>query len=356
MLKIEQIEVLPLELPYKKAFVTATNKFVTARGLLVKLFAGGVEGYGYADLFPRTGETPESARAVIEGIIKPAIVGSELADLARLRKEIDHRITGNPRAKAALETALYDALAKSVGAPLYLLLGGLFRSEIRLIKMLGLEDPEAMAEEAGRIVGQGFSALKLKMSGEAELDLRRVAEVRAAVGGVIFIKVDANESYDAKTAIRLAHGLADLGVELFEQPVPRSQIQALREVKEHSPVKVEADQSVRTAADAYALIQNRAVDAINTSIQKAGGIREVARIAELCELAGIGCALSNTAGSMVGDAAALHLAAANPSISALCELGEFESVTGDPFAGLTIERGILRLPEGPGLGVKLKER
>lgn len=354
-MKIEQIEITSLELPYKKALITATNRFVTAQGLLVKVVSdGGLESYGYADLFPRTGETLESARYAIEGVIKPAVVGRDLWELARLREEIDRRITGNPRAKAALETAFYDALAKSMRAPLYLLLGGLFREEVRIIKMLGVEDPEAMAEEARLLVGQGFTALKLKMSGRADLDLSRVSKVRDAVGGAVFIKVDANESYDAKTAISLAKGLADLGVEIFEQPVPRSQMQALGEVKRHSPIKVEADQSVRTAADAYLLIQNQVVDAINTSIQKAGGIREVRRIAELCELAGIRCALSNTAGSMVGDAAALHLAASTPGISALCELGEFATVSGDPFVGLKIDKGVLPLPEGEGLGVRPK--
>lgn len=354
-MKIERIEITSLELPYKKAFITATNRFVTAQGLLVKVaLDGDLEGYGYADLFARTGETLESARSAIEGVIRPAIVGRDLRELVRLREEIDHRITGNPRAKAALETAFYDALAKSMHVPLYLLLGGLFRDEVKIIKMLGVEDPEAMAEEAKMLVRQGFTALKLKMSGKADLDLSRVSKVRDAVGSGVFIKVDANESYDAKTAISLAKGLAELGVEVFEQPVPRSQIQALREVKKHSPIKIEADQSVRTAADAYSLIQNRVVDAINTSIQKAGGISEVRRIAELCEMTGIRCALSNTAGSMVGDAAALHVAASFPGISPLCELGEFEAVSGDPFVGLQINKGILQLPEGEGLGVKPK--
>lgn len=356
-MKIEQIEISSLELPYKKAFITATNRFVTAQGLLVKVVSDdGLEGYGYADLFPRTGESPESARHAIEGVIKPAIMGGDLREWLRLRKKIDRSLTGNPRAKAALETACYDALAKSMRVPCYLLLGGLFRNGITIIKMLGVDEPEAMAEEARRLVGEGFTALKLKMSGKVALDLNRVAKVRDAVGGGVFIKVDANEAYDAKTAIRLAKGLAELAVEVFEQPVPRSQIEALGEVKRHSPIKIEADQSVRTAEDAYRLIQNRFVDGINTSIQKAGGIGEVRRIAELCELAGIQCALSNTAGSMVGDAAALHLAASIPAIAPLCELGEFESISGDPFVGLKVDRGFLKLPEGEGLGVKLKER
>ena len=353
-MKIEQIEMSVLEMPYTKPLITATNNFVVARGLLVKVITSdGVEGYGYSDLFPRTGETPETARHVIETILKPKVVGRELEELARIRADMDQALTGNPRAKAALETALYDALAKSVHVPLYLLLGGRYRSEIKVIKMVSVGAPAAMAEEAKRLVHAGL-ALKLKMSGRIDLDLSRVAKVRDAVGSNVFIKVDANEAYDAKTAIRLAKGLADHGVEIFEQPTPRDQLDALWEVKKHSPVKIEADQSVRTVADAHTLIKNRMVDAVNTGIQKIGSIGEVRRIAELCEMNGIRCALSNTAGSMVGDAAAVHLAASTSGISSLCELGEFEVVTGDPFFGLTVEKGTISVPESEGLGVSLK--
>jgi len=352
-MKIEQIETSVLEMPYTKPLVTATNNFTVARGVLVKaVIDSGVEGYGYADLFPRTGETPETARHAIT-IMKSKVMGRELEELVRIRADIDHMLTGNPRAKAALETALYDALARSVHAPLYLLLGGRYRNEIQVIKMVSVDKPEAMAYEAKQLVRAGL-ALKLKMSGKIDQDLPRVAKVREAVGDGVFIKVDANEAYDAKTAIRLAKGLADCGVEIFEQPVPRDHFDALREVKEHSPIKIEADQSAGTVADAYMLIKNGMVDAINTSIQKVGGIGEVRRIAELCEMNGIRCALSNTAGSMVGDAAAVHLAASTPGISPLCELGEFEVITGDPFFGLTVESGKIAVPEGEGLGVSLR--
>ncbi|HWO41038.1 MAG TPA: enolase C-terminal domain-like protein [Candidatus Eisenbacteria bacterium] len=354
-MKIERIETKLLEMPYRKPLVTATNRFEVARGLLVKLTtAAGIEGYGYADLFPRTGETPETARHVIEKILGPKLAARELEELPRLRAEIDHSLTANPRAKAALESALYDALAKSRGVPLYLLLGGLYRNEIKVVKMVSVDDPEAMAEEAKRLAAGGL-ALKLKMSGKIGSDLKRVAAVRSAVGDGVFIKVDANESYDAKTALRCARGLAELGVEIFEQPVPRDQLSALAEVKKLSPIKIEADQSVRTFADAYQLVSNRMVDAINTGVQKAGGLHEVRKIAELCALNGIRCALSNTAGSMIRDAPAVQLAASTPGIAPLAELGEFEAVSGDPFAGLAVNHGSIRVPEGDGLGVYPRE-
>ena len=197
-------------------------------------------------------------------------------------------------------------------------------------------------------------ALKLKVSGKIEQDLPRVVAVRKAVGENVFIKIDANEAYDAKSAIRLAKGLADLGVEVFEQPVPRDQFEALWEVKQHSPIKIEADQSARSFADVQRMIKERMIDSVNTGIAKVGSIGEVRRIAELCEANGVRCALSNTAGSMVGDAACVHLAASTPGISPLCELGEFEVITGDPFTGLRVDNGAIRVPDGDGLGVSPK--
>jgi L-Ala-D/L-Glu epimerase len=353
-MKIETINTSLLEMAYTKPLVTATNNFTVARGVLVKVTTeNGVEGYGYSDLFPRTGETPQTARHVIEDVLHSRVIGRELQDLSRIRADIDHVLTGNPRAKAALEGAMYDALARSAHLPLNVLLGGRYRSEINVIKMVGVGSAEAMADEAKHLVSAGC-ALKLKMSGQIELDLRRVAKVRAAVGDGVFIKVDANEAYDAKTAIRLAKALADHGVDVFEQPVPRDQFDALWEVKKHSPLKIEADQSVRTLAEAAYLIKHRMVDSINTGIAKVGSIGDVRRIAELCELNGVRCALSNTAGSMVGDAAAVHLAASTPGISALCELGEFEVVSGDPFSGLAVEKGKITVPKGEGLGVSFR--
>ena len=353
-MKIEKIDTRMLEMPYTKPLVTATNNFTVARGLLVTVGTDrGTEGYGYSDLFPRAGETPETAQHVIQSVLKAKIIGKELEDLARIRAEIDHVLTGHPRAKSALESAMVDGLARSYHIPLFVMLGGRYRSEIKVIKMVSVGDPEAMAAEAKQLADDGLS-LKLKVSGKFDKDLPRVAAVRRAVGDSVFIKIDANEAYDAKTAIRLAKALADLGVEVFEQPVPRDQFDALWEVKKHSPIKIEADQSARSFADVQLMIKHRMVDSVNTGIPKVGSIGEVRRIAELCEANGVRCALSNTAGSMVGDAAAVHLAASTPGISPLCELGEFEIITGDPFFGLTVEKGAISVPEGEGLGVNLR--
>jgi L-Ala-D/L-Glu epimerase len=123
-MKNREIDTTILEMPYTKPLVTATNNFTVARGLLVEVITGGgIEGYGYSDLFPRTGETPETAQNVIEAVLKAKVVGRDIEDVVRIRADIDHALTGNPRAKGALETAIYDALARSDHSPLYVLLG-----------------------------------------------------------------------------------------------------------------------------------------------------------------------------------------------------------------------------------------
>ncbi|HEV8342344.1 MAG TPA: enolase C-terminal domain-like protein [Candidatus Binatia bacterium] len=356
-MKIERLEIFSLSLPYKKPLVTATNKFTVANGIVVRAVSDdGVEGYGYCDPFPRTGETPLTVRSLIEEVLKPIVLGRDLWDLGRIRQEISHRVMHNPRAKSAVQTALFDLQSRSLRVPLFVILGGLVRGEIRVIKMVSLGSPEEMADESRNWVRSGLGALKLKIEGHLALDLERIAAVRNAVGDRVYIKVDANEAYDSKSAIRLARKMADLGVEVFEQPVPRHQIEALQEVKRLSPIKVEADQSVRSVEDAYQLIRGGVADSINTSIQKVGGMVEARQIAEMCQLAGVQCALSNTAGSVLGDAAALQLAVSTPGISPLCEMGEFEVVSGDPFVGLKVEGGVLKVPGEPGLGVRLAGR
>ena len=353
-MKITDLQVETLELPYKKPLITATNQFYSSNGFLVSVESeAGLTGYGYIDVFPRTGETMGSARYAIEEIMRPLLVGQPIEELARLSALINYRMMDNRRAKGGVEMALYDLLGKSYGAPLYVLLGGLVRKEITVIKMVSVGQPLEMARECRELVGQGYRALKLKIRGEVGLDLARVTAVRDAVGPDIYIKVDANEAFDEKSAVRMAAGMAELGVTVFEQPVPRHHYGALAEVKRQSSIRIEADQSASAVHEAFRLIRENGCDSINTGILKAGGIQQTRQIADMCALAGIECGLSNIAACMVGDAALLHVALSSPGVSEFCEIGECEALTGDPFTGIKIVDGKLGVPEGPGLGVTM---
>lgn len=350
-LTFERIDASILELPYRIPMRTASNHFVGATGLLVTVTtAAGVEGYGYSDVFARTGETAETAVIMVRQVLAPLVLGRDAARLPQIRAEVDRALLGNPRAKSALDTALLDALARSLGVPMNLLLGGRASDSVGLVRMVGLGSPEEMATAAAAATADG-AGLKLKLGGTVNEDVARVAAVRDRVGDACYLKVDANEAYDARGAVRLAHRLADLDVAVLEQPVARSDLSSLAEVTRRSPIAIEADQSVRSLEDARRLIEHRIVDSINTGIARLGSIEAVRLLVGMCRLGGIRCTLSNTAGSVVGDAAAVQLAVSTPGLDDRCEL-EFEAISGDPFSGLRVEGGRVQLPTTVGLGVE----
>lgn len=334
---------------------TASNYFAVATGLLVEIkTAEGICGYGYADLFPRTGETIATAKAMLEEIFVPALIDRDPADVLRLMKKLARLAAGNTRAKAAVEMALQDLRGKKTGLPVYELIGGKFRDSVTVMKMVGLKTPEEMARDSKELVDRGIKALKLKIGTGIQDDVERVRRVREAVGEKIFLKVDANQVYSLPIARRMARKLADYGIETFEQPLAADDWEGMAALCKDSPLPIEADQTVRTVKDALRAIRLKAADVINTSPQKAGGIHGAKLIADLCSAAGIPCIVSNVAGSVINEAAALHVVAAAASTYLPCEVSEFERIEGDPAQGIEVRDGEIAIPTSPGLGVLIR--
>ena len=353
-MKVTEFRTHPLRLPYRNPMKTATNYFDTTAGLLVEAITDkGDRGYGYADLFPRTGESILTAQAMIHEVLAPGLMGRDPCEVQILLEWMDKKVTGNRRAKAALETALQDLRGKAVNVPVYELLGGAVRRTVSVMKMVGLKEPEGMAEEAIALVREGIKALKLKIGTGWKEDTERVRQVRKAVGDKIFLKVDANQSYSVQEALRVARAIEEFGVETFEQPVAADDWEGMIRLNQQSPVPIEADQTVRSVADALRAIRLGAASVINTSPQKVGGVSRAKQIADLCEIARIPCILSNVGGSIVGDAAAVQVIAASRSTHLPCEVGEFQRVIDDPATGLEIRNGELHVPTAPGLGVEV---
>jgi len=352
--KILSIRTQPLSLPYRNPMKTATNYFAVAQGLLVEIATdAGLTGYGYADLFPRTGETVSTAQSVIQEVLTPGLVGKDPMEINTLLRWMEKQLPGHKRAKASIEIALMDLRGKNSNLPIYELLGGKARDRVIAMKMVGLKAPDEMAEECVALVENGIKALKLKIGSGYDQDRARVKKVRERVGAKIFLKVDANQAYDLALAKKMAHVLADCGVETFEQPLPADDWDGMVALTRESPVPIEADQTVRTAKDALEVIRRRAARIVNTSPQKAGGILEAKKIADLCEAAGMPCILSNVAGSQINDAAALHVIVASKAAFMPCEVSEFHRVTGDPASGLEVKDGVIAVPKRPGLGIAL---
>ena len=112
--------------------------------------------------------------------------------------DIDARLAFSNSAKAAVDMALHDLLARRLNVPLHVLLGGAVRASVVQARILAIKPPLEMAANAARLAEQGYRQLKLKLSGDSALDVARVAEVRAAVGAGVTLTLDPNQSYGVK--------------------------------------------------------------------------------------------------------------------------------------------------------------
>ncbi len=189
---------------------------------------------------------------------------------------------------------------------------------------------------------QNFQVLKLKMGLPGDMELLRA--VRGATRQAI--RVDANEGWTLEDAAWRLDELAELGIELVEQPLKWDQLDAMRELKKTSRVPLIADESLHHAGDIPKLAG--AFDGINIKLAKCGGIAPALQLIATARAYGLKILLGCMIESSLGIAAALAIA---PLVDWI-DLDGSLLVSNDPFGGLKLEEGRLLLPEGPGLGVE----
>lgn len=317
-------------------------------GFLVRLRTDGEhEGIGYTTAVPHLGAPADRVLTDLRELAR-RLEGADVPDV----RELDG-LPGCNQAKAGIDIALHDLAARERGVPLHRVLGMLVRDEVPLLRILALKAPDQVARIAAGLVGEGYRYLKIKLDGDEETDVARVRAVREAVGPSVHLTVDANQSYRPDGAVRAAERMERHAIELFEQPVAAGDVDGLAEVSRAVEVAVEADESAQSLDDIRRLIDRHAVDSVSLKLPKLGGLAKARAAAELCASAGVRCRVGATVGSRLVAAAGLHFAAVTPDISYACELAEFARLRDDPAEGLEPERGVLRLPGGVGLGVRL---
>ena len=209
-MKITDVRVVHKTLRYKQEFHLALASLRQADVCFIIVDTDeGISGIGYA---PGTapvfaGELPESIQAIVTNLFRPLLIGKDPANIEEILYEIDKSARYNSRAKAGIDFALHDLIAKSLNIPLYKLLGGKYRSEIPVMRMIGMRKPQEAAQDAVELAKEGYRYLKIKVGADPAADVSRVKAVREAVGEDIIIVADANQSYDVRTAISTAVGV-----------------------------------------------------------------------------------------------------------------------------------------------------
>jgi len=324
----------------------------TTEGVIVTLTSeDGTEGYGYASASPHMGATRETLLAALKEFL-PVVKGQDSFEITRLMQVLDRMLAGHHQAKAGIDCALHDLNAKCLGLPLYQLFGGKLRDRFPILRILALKTPDEMAAQAERLMHADYRHLKIKLDGDVALDVDRVSAIRHRVGNDVHLTVDANQSYSVKDAIVALTRMAEYQVDLAEQPVAAQDFAGLKQVTDAVPMVVEADETADSVDAIFRLVSERIVDSVSLKIPKLGGLRNTFAAARICQAGNIACRMGAAVGSRLLAAHALHLAAALPVPGYACELGEFGRLLDDPFTGIEIESGQLRVPDVPGCGAK----
>jgi L-alanine-DL-glutamate epimerase-like enolase superfamily enzyme len=348
---ISSFDFFPIEMPLHDASWTFALATVSAaRGWGVRVGCDGFYGYGYAPSVPHMGSTFEGLPVELARF-QPLVLGLRAHDTENLHARLDRSLAGANQAKAAIDCAVHDLIARANGTALHNLLGGKVRSSIPVLRILAIKTPEEMADKAMELHAEGYRYFKIKVHGHVNEDVARVRAIRARLGADAHLTIDANQSYRPKDAIYAINRMAEFGLDLVEQPVARHDLKGLALVTRSVPVTVEADEGAGTLDEIATLVSERIVDAVSLKLPKLGGLRNALAAARLCESGGVRCRIGAHVGTRLLNAHAVQLAAALPQMDYACEVGEFARMNGDPFAGIEVVNGMVEVTDTPGCGV-----
>jgi D-galactarolactone cycloisomerase len=319
--------------------------------LLVKVETdAGVVGWGEA--FPH--RVWQAVKSLLETLIAPACIGAKATDIPTLMKMLIYRAHGVGRAGpvmyalSGVDIALWDILGKATNKPIYELLGGTQCERLpAYASLLKYADTDVVVRSSEEALGRGYRDLKVHETGRAEITAAAQLLRRHNDGALM---VDVNAPWTLQEALSAVGPLRELDLKWIEEPVwPPEDFEAARKVSA-SGVPVAIGENVLTPTDFARLIESRAVDYVQPSVAKIGGISVARDIFIAANKANVAVA-PHSAYFGPGLIATAHLSAAlsrPPMIERLyCDLTE--SPFGDWYEPAN---GYLALPQGPGLGIE----
>jgi muconate cycloisomerase len=337
---------------------------ITAQSYLIVQIrlANAAEGVGEAATLggPRwSEESVEAMKANVDSYLGPAIVGLPADRFEAAAMRLDQAAKRNNAAKAAIETALFDAVGKTLDLPAAALLGGAVRDRFPVLWTLASGNPAQEVEEAEqKIAARLHRTFKVKVGAQLpEADMARMRHLARALEGRAELIVDANQAWDETVSASCLPQLSEMGVRLVEQPVPAWNIGAMARLRARPGTPpLLADECVFDPHDMLAVAAAAAADAVSLKLVKHGGLLGVRKVASIAEAAGIGLYGGCLLESSVGAAAHLQVFATFRELAWGCEHFGPQILTGEFVAEpLRFADFHVHLPPGPGIGVILDQ-
>ena len=293
-----------LELPLENAFTIARGTQETAENVIVRVEdEAGTVGVGGAAPSAHYGETAATVEAVLPDLLAVVEDVGDPHQLARIERRMAETVERNPAARCAVSIALHDLVCKRLDVPLYRYWGLDPADAVSTSYTIGIDDPETMREKTETAVERGHSTLKVKVGTDRDEEI--VSTVREAAPDAT-IRVDANEGWTPREAVRKIEALAEYDLEFVEQPVPAENPEGLKFVRDRSVLPIAADESCITLADVPQIADK--ADIANLKLMKCGGLREAMRMVHTARAHGMEVMLGCMIESNASIAAAAHLA------------------------------------------------
>ena len=315
------------------------------------------------------GETAEQIASCV-ALYDDALRGADPVNLAlchqRMVAAYAGGMPGGRSARSGVDMALHDLVGKVLGLPVHALLGGAYRTEFTLLTNLYHKTPEAMARGCGAFVRAGYKGLKVKVGDvllaegwSRDTLLAELAKLDAALEATprdVYIDADANQGWQsAQWTVSLLRSYAGHDNLSIEQPLPYADLDGAAHVRAQAGVPVILDESVWSAEAMAQIVRLQACDRIVLKLNRLGGFFEARQVIAIAESAGIGVSVDTAPYTLIGDTAVCHIAATcRMPYPVDCD-GHTTFLDLDPpdlfTGGVTIDGGLGRLPDAPGLGV-----
>ncbi|MBR7004662.1 MAG: dipeptide epimerase [Bacteroidales bacterium] len=330
----------PYELQLRHTFTVASYSRTTTPDVQVRIEYDGFTGYGEASMPPYLGQSVETVSAFLRKVNLEQFRDPFRID--EILSYVDGLCEGDTAAKAAVDIALHDLVGKMMGQPWFRIWGLDPGKAPDTTFTIGIDTPDVVREKTKECADK-FNILNVKVG--LDNDKEMIETIREITD--LPIAVDANQGWkDKHKALEMIHWLAEHGVVMVEQPMPKEMLDDNAWITENSPLPIFADEAIQRLKDIPSI--KGAYSGINIKLMKCTGMREAWKMANYARAEG----MKVMVGCMTETSCAVSAAA---QLSPLVDFADLDGnllITNDLFEGMTVEKGRITLPDRPGIGLK----
>ena len=353
MARIAELHIYQKDLKVRNGPYTMSSAQVWALdSTLVRMVSDtGVTGWGETcPVGPTYAEAHATGARAALTAMAPNLIGTEISPLG-LHRKMDGLLKGHNYAKAAIDIATYDLLAKSAGLRVADLLGGVATERVPSYYATGVGEPDEIARLVAEKVAQGYPRIQIKVGGRpVEIDIAVIQKVWEAVGSKAKLAVDANRGWTTRDAIHVSRACAHIPI-ILEQPCDR--FEDLEKIRPQLNHPLYMDESSVDLATVVRAVGRDLVDGFGMKVTRIGGLQRMAAFRDICEARSLPHTCDDSWGGDIIAAACTHIGATvNPRLLEGVWLAQpYIENNYDPENGIRIIDGHIDVPKGPGLGV-----